>query len=135
MWCHASSLLSLIPPSCMVVPNRDLGNIHFLSQAFTTSTTQMHPLSSAMEIDIDNVNNYDDVRRKSHSLSNVSSRSVSIILKASSRPYHEKMVINNDFPNEEFVKPIDSSQLSYHGNGQRRNCVSMVTDPIPSQEL
>ena len=119
----------------MVVPNRDLGNIHFLSQAFTTSTTQMHPLSSAMEIDIDNVNNYDDVRRKSHSLSNVSSRSVSIILKASSRPYHEKMVINNDFPNEEFVKPIDSSQLSYHGNGQRRNCVSMVTDPIPSQEL
>jgi len=70
-----------------------------------------------MEIDIDNVNNYDDVRRKSHSLSNVSSRSVSIILKASSRPYHEKIVINNDLPNEEFVKPIDSSQLSYHGNG------------------
>ena len=124
------TLLSLIPPSCMVAPNRDLENIHFLSSAFTTSTAQMHPLPSAMEIDINNVNNYDNIRGRSHSLSNISSRSVFVILKASSRPYHEKMVINNNLFNKEFVEPVGSFQLSYNSDGQERNCVSIVTDPF-----
>jgi len=94
----------------------------------------MHPLSSAMKIDINNVDNYDNIRRRSHSLSNISSRSVSVILKSSSRPYYKKIVINNNLPDKEFVKPVDSSQLSYNGNGQERNYISMITDSVSSQE-
>ena len=42
------------------------------------------------------------------------------------------MVINNNLPNKEFVKSIDSSQLFYNGNGQGINCVSITTDLILS---
>jgi len=62
-----------------------------------------------MEMDINNIDNYDDVRERSHSLSNISFRSMSIILKASSRLYHEKMVINNNLLDEKFVEPVNSS--------------------------
>jgi len=83
-----------------------------------------------MEIDINNVNNYDDIGEKSHFLSNTSSRSISLVSRALSRPYHEKIIINNDLPYEEIVEPIDRSQLSYSGNGQERNCGSKATDPV-----
>ena len=69
----------------------------------------MHSLPSTMEMDINNIDNYDDVRERSHSLSNISFRSMSIILKASSRLYHEKMVINNNLLDEKFVEPVNSS--------------------------
>ena len=121
----------------MVVPNRDLGNIHFLSSAFTTTSTQTstqtnpNPLPSALEMDINSVDNYDDVRGRTHSPSNVSTRSVSVVSQASSLPYHERMVINNNLPDEDIVEPIDNSQLSYSGDGQGRNCVSVATDPVP----
>ena len=69
----------------------------------------MHSLPSTMEMDINNIDNYDDVRERSHSLSNILFRSMSIILKASSRLYHEKMVINNNLLDEKFVEPVNSS--------------------------
>ena len=69
----------------------------------------MYPLPSAMNMDIDNVNNYNNIRGRSHFLSNVLSRSTSVISKASSILYYKKMVINNDLPNEEFVELIDNS--------------------------
>jgi len=81
-------------------------------------------------MDIDNFDNYNDVRGRYHFFSNVSSRSTSVISKASSIPYYKKMVINNDFSNEEFMKPVDSSQLSYNSNDQERNHISMVTNTI-----
>ena len=40
------------------------------------------------------------------------------------------MVINNDLSNEEFMEPVDSSQLSYNSNDQERNDISMVTNTI-----
>ena len=40
------------------------------------------------------------------------------------------MVINNDLSNEEFMEPVDSSQLSYNSNDQERNHISMVTNTI-----
>jgi len=119
----------------MVVPNRDLGNICFVSSTFTISTTYIHPLPSAIEIDINNVNNFDDVGRRSHSLSNISSRIISLVSRASSRLYHEKIIINNDLPDKEIVESIDRSQLSYSDNGQERNCISMVTNPVFPQGL
>ena len=63
-------------------------------------------------------------------LSNISSRSVFLVSRASSRLYHEKMMINNNLPDKKIVKPINRSQLSYSGDSQRRNCVSIVTNPI-----
>jgi len=116
----------------MVVPNRDLGNMHFLFSAFTTST-QMNPLPSALEMDIDSVDNYDNIRKRTHSSSNTSTRSASVVLQASSLPYYERMVINNDFSDKEIMEPIDSSQLSYSGDGQGKNHDSIVTDPILPQ--
>ena len=131
---YPSYLLFLILLSYMVASNRDLENIGFISSAFITSTTYIHSLPFAMKIDINSVNNYNDVRERSHSFSNVSSRSVSLVSRASSRPYYEKMIINNDLPDKEIVKPIDRSQLSYSGNYQERSCISMMTDPISLQE-
>ena len=119
----------------MVVPNRDLGNIHFLSSAFTTTSTQMNSLPSALEMNIDSINNYDNVRERTHSPSNISTRSVSVVSQASSLLYHKRMVINNDLSNKEIVEPIDSSQLSYSSDGQGRNYDSEVTDSILLQGL
>ena len=127
-------LLFLILLSYMVASNRDLENISFISSAFITSTTYMHPLPFAMEIDTDSVNNYNNIRERSNSFSNVSSKSASLVSRASFRPYYEKMTINNDLSDKEIVKSIDRSQLSYSGNGQERSCISMMTDPIFLQE-
>ena len=93
----------------MVASNKDLENICFVSLAFTTSTFQMPFFSSTMEMDIDNVNNFNDIRGRFHALSNVSSKSASIVSRASLILYHERMTINNDLPNQEYVEPIGSS--------------------------
>jgi len=96
----------------MVVPNRDLGNKQFSSSVFTSSALQMAhlPTDSVMNIDKDNqVNNYDDIRGRSSFSSNVFSRSTFVVLKDSSISYYERMVINNDAPDEEIREPIDSS--------------------------
>lgn len=97
----------------MVMSNRDLGNKQFLSLAFTSSTVQMASLSSAMEMDIDKVNNFDDIRGRFSSFSKVSSKSTSISSNIYSILYYKRMVINNNLPDKEFKEFINSSQLSY----------------------
>ena len=84
-----------------------------------------------MEMNIDNIKNFNDIRERSHSLSNISSRSVSIVSRASLILYHERMIINNDLSNQEHIEPIDSSQLSYSSNDQERNHGSTATDLVP----
>ena len=69
----------------------------------------MPSFPSAMEMDVNKVNNFNDIRERSHSLSNASSRSVSIVSRVSLILYHERMTINNDLPDQEHVEPIDSS--------------------------
>jgi len=92
------------------------------------------PAGLAMNIDITKkVNNFDSARGRSPSPSNVSSRSASVKLKASSIPYHERMVIQNDLPDEELREPIDCSQLSYDNNCQETSCVNIVVDPVIPQ--
>ena len=115
------------------MPNRDLENKQFLSLAFISSTVQINPLPSVMEMDINKVDNCDDIRR-SPSSNKVSSRSISISSSISSIPYHERIVINNDLTDKEFKKPVDSSQLSYKSDSQGKSCVSMATDPTLSQK-
>jgi len=117
----------------MVAPNRDLENIHFVSIAFTTSTVHIYPFPSAIEMDIDKVNNFDNVRERSQSLSNILSRSAFLVSRASSKLYHKRMMINYDLPDEEIVESIDRSQLFYSGNDQGRNQDSMAATPVSSQ--
>jgi len=109
--------------------------MHFLSSAFTTTSTQMNSLPSTLKMDIDSIDNYNNVRRRAYFPSNISTRSISVVSQASSLPYHERMVINNNLSNKEIIEPIDSSQLSYNSDSQGRNCDSMATDPVPSQGL
>ena len=71
----------------------------------------MTHLPSAMDIDIDDI-----TRGGSTSSNKISSKSVSVVSDASSIPYHLRIEINNDFPDEIRVKSIDSSQLSYQDN-------------------
>ena len=94
----------------------------------------MNSLPSTLEMDINSINNYNDVRKRTYFLSNVSTRSVSIVSQASSLPYHERMLINNNLPDKEIMEPIDSSQLSYSGDGQGRNCNSITTNSVFPQE-
>ena len=81
-----------------------------------SSTTQINSLSSAMEMDINNVNDFDNIRGRINFFSKVSSRSISVFSNASSISYHERMVINNNLPDKELKKLINSSQLLYKGN-------------------
>jgi len=91
-----------------------------------------HLLASlAMDINITKkVDNFDSTKGRSPSLSNVSSKSASIKLKAFSISYHERMIIQNDFPDEELRKPTDYSQLSYNNNCQESSHINMVVDSV-----
>ena len=96
--------------------NRDLRNIQISTSAFLFTTLQIDCLLAGSVMDIDfnkNVNNFDNIRRRRPSPSRVILRSTFIILKTSSILYHKRMEMQNEFLEEEFRKPIDSSQLSY----------------------
>ena len=96
----------------MVIPNRDLGNKQqfSFSLAFINSTSQMAQFSIlSLVININDVDNFNNVRERSPSFSKVISRSPSVSLSTSSIPYYERMVINNDLLDEELKEPIDSS--------------------------
>lgn len=116
----------------MIVPNRDLGNKQFLSSAFTSSTVQMAPLPLVVMMNINKINNFDNVRGRSSSSSKVSSKSTFVSSHASSIPYYERMIINNNLSDEEFKEPIDSSQLSYKDDSQESYHISIATDLVLS---
>jgi len=113
----------------MVVPNRDFENKQFSPSAFIFFTSQIAHLLANLAMDINKnnkVNNYDDVRGRSPSSSNISSKSVSVVLKTFSISYHKRIVINNNVPDEEFRKPIDSFQLSYKDKSQANSHINMA---------
>ena len=110
------SFFFLILLSCMVSSNRDLGNKQFYSSAFTYSTTQMAQLPTGSVMDVDKFDISTKIRRRSYSSSKTTTRSTLIFSSTSSTPYHERMEINNDFPNDNFKELIDSSLLLYKDN-------------------
>ena len=114
----------------MIVPNRDLGNKYFLTLAFISFSTQIANLSPDVVIDINNVNNFDNVRERFSSFSKVSFRSISISSSTSSVLYYERIVTNNDLLDND-KEPIDSFQLSYKDSSQKRDYVSKVADFVP----
>jgi len=62
-----------------------------------------------MEIDINNINNFDNIRERSHFLSNISFRSVFLVSRVSLKPYYERIMINNNLSNKEYVESINRS--------------------------
>ena len=93
------------------------------------------PPSVVIDVNKHSVNNYDDVRRRNIFSSNISSKNIFVSSSTSSISYHERMVINNDLSNQEHIKSVNNSQLSYSSNGQGSNQNSMATIPVPSQKL
>ena len=92
-----SLLLSLVLPSCMVVPIRNLVDILFLIS--TTAYQQSHiailPFSMDMNV------NYDTIRERPKFSNNNSSRELSILSNASSMAYHKCMeALNNILHNK-----------------------------------
>jgi len=87
-------LLSLLPPSCIVAPIRELVNTLFLisTKAFSTSSMTHDP--SYIDIDID----IDTSRGRSTSSNNKSSREFSMHSNTSSVPYFKRMEIQSDNP-------------------------------------
>ena len=79
------------------------------------------PPGVVIDINKHSVNNYDDIRRRNTFSNNVSFRSVSVSLSTFSILYHDRIIINNDLPNQEHIEPIDNSQLFYSGNDQESN--------------
>ena len=60
-----------------------------------------------------NINNFNNIRRRSTSPSKTSSRSSLISFTTLSILYHKKIEINNNLLDEKFTEPVDSSQISY----------------------
>ena len=126
-------LLSLIPPSYIVVPNRDLRNIQFFTSAIPPTTLQMACLLVESMIDINvnkYVNNYDDVRGRFLSPNSINSRSASVLSKASTISYYKRIEIQNDFPDEEFREHINSSQLLHDDKSQESHHINIAIDPV-----
>jgi len=99
----------------MVASNRDIKNINFYSSALTNFLTQIvfFFLGVAMNVDKYSIDNYDNMRKRKSSPSNISSRNVSVISNVSSVVYYDRMIINNDLFKQEQVEPIDNFQVLY----------------------
>jgi len=109
----------------MVVPVREVANKHCsLSSAFSTNQTMTSYSSDIKMGDIDN----SKLRGCLAISSKCSSREFSILSNASSISYHRRMKINNDFPEEDYTNPVDSSHLSYARTAKMGELVSMATD-------
>ena len=139
-----SSLLSLIPPSYMVVPNRELVNKPFFNSSTSSFSFQTNNLLTVVDlfnnIEMDilkgrSSDNYDEVRGRSHSCSLHSSRDNSMISTTSSKPYHQRMEENNGMN----INDINNtpSELSYETSQEREICLRAVAenseDMLPSQ--
>jgi len=85
------SLLSLLLPSCIVAPIKELANTLFSK---VLSTNSMAQIPSNINIDID----FDMSRRRSVSSSNKSLRESSMHSAASSIPYYKIMEIQSNNP-------------------------------------
>ena len=107
----------------MVVSNRNLKNIHLSTSVFSSTALQIDCLLADLVIDIDdyrNINNYDNIRwRTSLTSSKVSSRNTSVVSKISSITYHERMEIQNELLDKDFIELIDNSQLLYNNKSTK----------------
>ena len=119
------SLLSLIPPSYIVAPNRELANKPFFNSSTSSFSSQTNNLPtvdlfSNTWMDIlkgRSPNNYNEVRGKNHSCSLHSSRDNSMISMTSSKLYHQRMEENNGMDIDDIINT--SFELSYEVSQER----------------
>ena len=116
---HMTSLLSLVPPSCMVVSIRDFGNkfAFFSSNMHSQQDFQLTTVfpSNCTEIDIlsgISPDNYDEVRERTVSPKLQVSRDSSMSSTKFLVVYHEKIECNNTL-NKDVNMDKDSSVLLY----------------------
>jgi len=127
-------LLSLIPPSYMVVSNRELANkslFNFPTHVIPSQNTNLPTVELFNNTGMDffkgqTPDNYDKVRGKKLTQSPNSSRDASMGFSRSPTPYHERMVRNNDMDINNNNKP--SPELSYKTLQEKEIHLSMVTE-------
>jgi len=117
-------LLSLLPPSCIVTPVREVANKKISLSSAISYYFIISEFPSNMEMDI--VSN-SIVRRRSNLSNKASSRS-SLVFSSTSVLYHEYIEVNNDKLEEDIREPINSSQLSYKNATNKDKSVSRMTD-------
>ena len=116
------TLLSLVPPSCMVVPIRDLENKFFLSSStimYSQQPLNLPTVLPSMYTGIDILSgkipdNYDEIQDRTVSPQPHSFRISSMFLTKSLVNYHERMECNNNLNND--IKMNNNSEgprLSY----------------------
>ena len=132
-----SLLLFLLPPSCMVVPIRNIANKLFFSHqnpnlstinySQTLSLPTMLPYSMGIDIQSGPApNNFDEVRGRTLSSNKSISRDVSMSSTKSLVVYHKRMTTNNANNNN---NPVDASpELSYETEQKKALCVSNAAD-------
>jgi len=128
--------LSLVPPSCMVAPMRDLGNklfsfsfnMHFqqssqLPTVFLTNCIGMDSLSSGPSS-----NNVDEVRGRTPTSKSLVSRDSSMSSTKSLVAYHERMENNNDIDVDDVSSELalDSTQGKSIHVSEATNTVKIV---------
>ena len=102
----------------MVVPIRDIGNTTFSTLAIMILDSNMDILALGVmninNFNIGSIDNFDDVREHMIFPNKAISRIVSMSSSKASKEYAAKVERLNSVPdNNEFRKPIDSSNLSY----------------------
>ena len=151
------SLLSLVPPSCMVVPVRDLGNkfSSTMSNMSSKSSFKLPTVSSTSNTEMDifsgpTPDNYDEVRGRPLSTNVNISRDSSMSSTRSSIAYHEKMehnnamIIDKDFNDfspalsyeDKQEKAIRVSKVAEHQNNMRSQCDNLnASNSLPQRVL
>ena len=135
------SLLSLVLPSCMVAPVRDLGNKFSFTTSNTSSTLtfELPTVYTASSTGMDilsglSPDNYDEVRGRPLSTNTNISRDSSMSSMRSSVAYHKRMdrnnamVINNDTSN-------NSPTLSYEDEQEKAIRVSKVAEQLNNMRI
>jgi len=115
----------------MVVPIRELVNIHFSTSALSLKPLLMANLLSEMDMDI----NCKITRGRSTSSSKASLRNSLVISSVSSILYHKRMEINNNLPDEDLIDLIDSFQLLYKDDVRESNLVRKAVNNNPTKNL
>ena len=122
-------LLSLLPPSCIVASMKEVANKQFSLFSAISHYSTMSQVPSNMEMDV--VSN-SIVWERSNLFSKASSRSPLVFSSTSSVFYYECIEVDNNKPEEDIRKPIDSSQLSYKNATNKGKSVSRVTNTFPT---
>ena len=133
---HNCLFLSLLPPSCMVVPIGESVNISF----FNSSSNMIPPWNTILPT-VDQVNNtgmdilkgqasnnYNEVRGRMLLLKSNIFRNTSMSFVIYAEPYHKRMTQNNDMDINNNNNKDTSPELSYKTSQEKVNHLSIVAE-------